>query len=275
MTSGRYEIITITEWDELRRILNGTRFRSWAFRGQSDAGWPLYSSLSRYLMRTQVHVDVWSQQERRILRIFKRKAHHFLSDPPEEDDAFEWLSIMQHHGSPTRLLDFTWSPYVATFFALESATTTAAIWALFPPGLSKRRFRTTRASQNTDKGELGLWIKGNYERYFLANVHQIVMIGEPDRMNSRLIAQSGTFATPGVLDIPLENVVEPSAVVKIEIDINKVRKAAMIDLYNMNIRHSTLFPDLDGLARSLAYELEFHWAFNPITLEQYPGFHIK
>jgi hypothetical protein len=37
----------------------------------------------------------------------------------------------------------------------------------------------------------------------------------------------------------------------------------------MNITYATLFPDLDGLARSLAYELEFHWAYSPRTLEKY------
>ena len=37
----------------------------------------------------------------------------------------------------------------------------------------------------------------------------------------------------------------------------------MRELYRMNVTQATLFPDLDGLARSLAYELEFHWAYNP------------
>ncbi|MHC4954947.1 MAG: hypothetical protein ACYTGZ_13765 [Planctomycetota bacterium] len=40
----------------------------------------------------------------------------------------------------------------------------------------------------------------------------------------------------------------------------------------MNITEATLFPGLDGLARSLAYELEFHWAFNPYNGKTYPGY---
>jgi hypothetical protein len=174
-----------------------------------------------------------------------------------------------------RLLDFTWSSHVAAFFALEAATDTAAIWALFPPGLSRRRVRTTRASQKIDKDELGPWKMGNYERYFLPNKTPMAFIGEPHRMNSRLIAQSGTFAKPGILDKRLEEILQPSTIVKFEIDVRKIRKIAMAELYNMNINFSTLFPGLDGLARSLGYELEFHWAFDPETMERYSGFHIN
>jgi len=46
----------------------------------------------------------------------------------------------------------------------------------------------------------------------------------------------------------------------------------MADLYSMNIGNATLFPDLDGLARSLAYELEYHWAFDPLTMKSRPGY---
>ena len=48
-----------------------------------------------------------------------------------------------------------------------------------------------------------------------------------------------------------------------------VREVGMRELYRMNITYATLFPDLDGLARSMAYELEFHWGYNPRTMEQY------
>ena len=46
---------------------------------------------------------------------------------------------------------------------------------------------------------------------------------------------------------------------------------APLALYTMNITYATLFPDLDGLARSMAYELEFNLAINPKTLEVNPG----
>jgi len=268
-----YETILIDSWAKLHRTLNQVRFRSWAFRGQSDASWPIMSTLSRYLTQNHVHPDAWVSQESRIRRIFRRKSHLFLPQPPAEHDSFEWLSIMQHHGAPTRLVDFTWSPNVAAFFALERATSTAAIWALFPPGISQGKVRTTVASQKVMDGEIGPWVAGNYEKHFLPNEKPIVLIGEPDRMNQRLIAQAGTFAIPGVLNLPIEQLVPPDAVVKLAIDVGKVRKEAMAALYNMNISNATLFPGLDGLARSLAYELEFHWAYDPHTLVLYPGYH--
>ena len=50
---------------------------------------------------------------------------------------------------------------------------------------------------------------------------------------------------------------------------NPVREMGMRELYRMNITYATLFPDLDGLARSLGYELEFHWGYNTRTMEKY------
>ena len=44
---------------------------------------------------------------------------------------------------------------------------------------------------------------------------------------------------------------------------------AMRELYRMNITFATLFPDMEGLARSMGYELEFHWGYNPRTMEKY------
>ena len=169
-------------------------------------GVALYSSLSRYLLTYGVNQAVWSEQESRILRIFKRKAHLLLEHLPDEDDSFEWLALMQHHGAPTRLLDFTWSPFVAAFFALERAT---------------------------------------------------------------------SQAMPGLLDTPIEKLVKPTAIIKFELDAESIRAEAMAELYSMNISNATLFPGLDGLARSLGYELEFHWAFDPRSTEGRAGFSIK
>jgi hypothetical protein len=274
MTSP-YETIVIESWEEFREVVAGSSFKSWAFRGHSDNTWPLFSTLSRYFKDFRIHEKAWPQQEYRILRIFRRKSHLFLDHIPEEDDSFQWLALMQHHGAPTRLLDFTWSPYVAAFFALERATKDAAIWALFPPGLSNTMIRTIRASQKVTEDEIGPWVKGNYERYFLPNEQQIVTIGEPHRMNQRLIAQSGTFVMPGVLDAPVEKLAPSNSIKKFTLATSKLRKEAMSELYSMNINNATLFPGLDGLARSLAYELESHWAFDPITMEKKEGFFVE
>lgn len=274
MTSP-YETIVIESWEQFREIVAGPRFNSWAFRGHSDNTWPLLSTLSRYFKDFHIHEKAWPQQEYRILRIFRRKAHLFLEHIPEEDDSFQWLALMQHHGAPTRLLDFTWSPYVSAFFALERATKDAAIWALFPPGLSNTVIRTIRASQKVTEDEIGPWVKGNYERYFLPNEQQLVIIGEPHRMNQRLIAQSGTFVMPGVLDAPVEELAPSSSIKKFTLATAKLRKEAMSELYSMNINNATLFPGLDGSARSLAYELESHWAFDPTTMEKKEGFFIE
>lgn len=271
----QYRELRFSEWDAFREVVAGDEYKGWAFRGQADANWPLFSSLSRYLTAYKIHPDAWPQQESRILRIFKRKAHLLMDHLPNENDSFEWLGLMQHHGAPTRLLDFTWSPFVATFFAIERATKDVAVWALFPSGLSNRPIRTLRASQRVEADEIAPWVEGGYEKYFLPNERELVVAGEPYRMNQRLIAQSGTFVMPGVLHKPVEELANASAVVKFVLETAHVRKRAMVELYHMNMSNATLFPGLDGLARSVAYELEFHWAFDPVTLEGRKGFYVE
>jgi hypothetical protein len=265
----------IESWDEFMAIVRSTPYSNWAFRGERHANWPLFTSLSRHFRDFGIHRRAWPEQERRILRIFKRKAHQYLAQPPALDDDFQWLALMQHHGAPTRLLDFTWSPYVAAFFALERATTAAAVWALNPIDLGSREVRKPGAPARITIPEMDPRIAGNFARCFLPGDQAFIWVGEPDTMNRRLIAQSGTFAVPGVLDEPLESVLlrypEPeNMIAKIVLPAGKVREDGLRELYRMNLTYATLFPDLDGLARSLGYELEYHWAYDPRTMEPLP-----
>lgn len=264
------DVIRINSWKEFRNIVESGQFDSWAFRGQREAFWVLESTLSRYLKTFRIHTEAWKIQEERIIRIFMRKAHQFLKNIPEEGNTFEWLALMQLHGAPTRLLDFTWSPYVAAFFALERATLASAIWALDPAKLYNDK--TDSQTNGLRKFSTGLspWFNKNFESRFLNNKEPLVLIGEPYRMNQRLIAQSGTFVISGVLQQPIEEILSSEtsghgALVKFELDTVAIRKEAMESLYRMNITNATLFPDLDGLARSLAFELEFNWEFDPIN----------
>ncbi len=260
-----FEHRTLSSWKEFRDLVEEPAYRDWAFRGQADASWQLLTSLSRHLMRRSINQQYWRQLEERSLRIFRRKAHHFLQHVPVQDDSFQWLSLMQHYGAPTRLLDLTWSPYVGAFFALESATVDAAVWALNPE-LIMGEARPPGGSPRFDPADLGPWVQGHYEEYFLPNTEAILVIGEPHEMAARLIAQSGTFAMPGLLDVPIETLASQrtngAGVMKLTLT-QGMRLETLRELYRANITRATLFPGLDGLARSLAFELEYHWAFDP------------
>jgi hypothetical protein len=259
MRQREYNVMRLRSWEEYLSIISDSPYQHWAFRGQRDASAPLYSALSRYFMSFRIDQRAWRDQEERILRVFKRKAIHFLDHVPDKEDDFEWLALMQDHGAPTRLLDFSWSPYVAAFFALHNTTEDGVIWACNPVEIEKRR--------------MDLKQPGSFRKNFLANNQPFAWLGEPRTMNRRLIAQSGTFLVPGILHESVEEILmgypnPKDTLIKFILPANKVREKGMRELYRMNITQATLFPDLDGLARSLAYELEFHWAYDPRTMKK-------
>jgi len=93
-------------------------------------------------------------------------------------------------------------------------------------------------------------------------------------MNRRLVAQSGTFVIVSNIHKSVEEIVDNKqhlgrGIVKFELDTENIRHELLRRLYNMNITNATLFPDLDGLARSMALEFELHWAYDPTTGQQY------
>jgi len=105
---------TIENWKELKGIIDRdftTRNMRdyWIFRGQSNHKWPLSTTLERLGLENY---------ESDIIQKFERHAHLY-SNTQQVDTLIEWMSLMQHHGAPTRLLDWTRSPYVAIFFALN------------------------------------------------------------------------------------------------------------------------------------------------------------
>jgi hypothetical protein len=249
----------ITAWSELEELAR--THEGWAFRGQRRASWQLWSSLSRHLTAYVPDQRQWPEREARAIRIFRRKAHSYMTDPNFLDDELRCLALMQHHGAPTRLFDFTKSPFVAMFFALESATGDAALYALNTPYLWDA---APRSQRRLTPDVIDPSKPGHYEKYFLTNRYPIVWTGEPEKMDRRLVAQSGTFVIPGVLDRTIDEILGESyagrePVLKKFILTPQVRKEAMENLYRMNITYATLFPGLDGLARSSAFELEIIW----------------
>lgn len=101
------------------------------FRGQGDAGWPLQCSLARY---------GGLEREMPLIKRFEQNALPHMAARPQNE--WEWLFVMQHHGLPTRLLDWTESALVGLYFAVNDPSPDAeqnagALWALLPMGLNK------------------------------------------------------------------------------------------------------------------------------------------
>lgn len=252
------DVITVASWEEFQSCTD--ELDGWAFRGQVHADWPLMSSLSRRLAAFCPDEDQWRLREERAVRIFRRKAHNYLQDGTIVADTLRCLAMMQHHGAPTRLLDFTKSPFVAAFFALERATQEACVFALNTRVLWSA---TPAFDRSLTRDLIDPRVPGNFERYFAPNVHPILWFGEPAEMDRRLVAQSGLFVVPGRLDLTLDEVLShygpPAALLKKIVLPPHLRERAMHALYRMNITYATVFPDLDGLAHSMAYELEVMW----------------
>lgn len=133
----------LTNWGEFQTVLD-THFRErkWMFRGHGRSDWLLQTSLERAAVRTVKGPGdppligplamMPHELELNLLLQFQRRAHHYISNPPRDTEVVDWLALMQHHGVPTRLLDWTFSPYVALYFAVENSTrdTDCAVWAV-------------------------------------------------------------------------------------------------------------------------------------------------
>lgn len=111
---------------------------AWIFRGVRDAEFKLEPSIER----SADMAHEWAALEVSVSAEFKARAHNFLSTPAS-DDELGWLALMQHYEVPTRLLDFTFSPFVALFFAVRNTShkspKPSRIWAINAQAV-KRKF---------------------------------------------------------------------------------------------------------------------------------------
>lgn len=249
--SAKQELLGLTGW--------------WIFRGQRDANWRLQTSLER-----AVSGEFLLTVEDYMLREIKRRAFHYLSTEklPGDEEPLEWFALMQHHGAPTRLLDWTRSPYVAAFFALayadpdEDSDDHCAVWAL---GAKWCRERGTQVLQKVDPGIPELeFFNPRYIKAVFQNKEPGVFTVRPYRMNERLSIQQGMFVVPGDLskgfEANLETFLDTSGDNRVwKIEIPKCeRLKALADLNRMNINVATLFPGIDGFIQSLSFDAEIN-----------------
>lgn len=271
-----YEEVTIESWEELKyysecRNLNASdekKWSRWIFRGHKCASWHLSTTIERTL-RDRFDIDLseaW-KWERRLSREFMRKAQGHITNPPRATDYMEWLAVMQHYGAPTRLLDWTYSFWAAVFFALDDAkfsnAKSCAVWALQIDWWRDE----CMANQVPELKEM-LKKGSNLKReinFILNNQVKQVKPGiwplNAHRLNERVIAQQALFVVP--LDVTktfMGNLADCSKgqqklsqhMIKFVIPCNKeIVGAAIKYLYGHNMTSATIFPGIDGFARSI------------------------
>lgn len=211
------------------------------YRGHAVADWKLIPSIAR--------PGGGIEAEFATIKRFKQSAVPYLETRPA--DEWEWVFLMQHHRAPTRLLDWTESPLVALYFALQDQKhdqTDAAIWCLDPCALN----RMAGHAPSFDLDVLAFGIDSQMEQYLPTNVNERVNRLKPvaaigPRNSARMVAQSGTFTVIHAEPTAIEDVGDKDHVWKFIIPAS-AKPAIRSELKLLGISEHSLFPDLDRVA---------------------------
>lgn len=125
--------VPIRSWPEFVAYFAEEQRHGWIYRGLPDARFLPIPKIWRDLTEPyKIGDSRWTYQENIGITYFKSVAPLYVSNLPDDDDLIGWLALMQHYGAPTRLTDWTMSPFVAAFFAFEQhpLKQDAVIWML-------------------------------------------------------------------------------------------------------------------------------------------------
>jgi hypothetical protein len=222
---------------ELHKALG--RYRKdnrWLFRGHSDPTWILRPKTGRE--------EFAGSADERTFRAWKRRAAEFISLPFSDD--WGWLAIAQHHGLATRLLDWTFNPLAATFFAVENfKDCDATIFAYKCSHLIRP------------------------EKISPFNIVGVVKF-KPTGVAPRIIRQGGIFTVHGQPERPLEEVMDSTDELEKIVIPSAYRKELSFELSHYGVNRATLFPDLDGLSAHLNWATinRGYWSVSVDTEEE-------
>lgn len=230
-----------------RLNLNEQGDAGWYIRGQSNESWSLQPSLLRHL--GEVTVERALGIEFGATRRFMSQYHlHAPTDGIDKSQwgAIGWWMVMQHHSCPTRLLDWTLSPYVALYFAVDQCPESdGAVW-FFPPSA----LETITANRY---GKLQPSSEKQLESHDVEAVYPIETTQHSRRSASQqavftvcthVLADHGEVISEAFVEqedrYPLHKVIVPAV----------LKDQFLSRLRTMNITPSSLFPGLDGLGRA-------------------------
>ena len=253
--------IVITGLDELVEAVTPAapdpqtgRFRdTGVYRGAHDPDLPLLTSLDRFGGIRPPHTK--ADLEEHILRNFIRYSRPYVT--PAADD-WELLVTAQHHGVPTRLLDWTYSPLVAAYFATREhrGDGDRVVWRLdwqrvhrafdFPP----LALLVTHLADALSAGEpFTPWrlFAGRVDRPFACML-------EPPSIDARIVAQAAAFTLCSdksqSLDAFLAGHGLADALARFRVPAQHVaRLRDQLEIAAVDERR--LFPDLDGVAAAI------------------------
>ena len=191
------------------------------FRGVSSSSHKLIPKVGR--LKHFRRSNLSDSDEKDILENFKLQAQSLISYTPKND--WEWLAIGQHHGLPTRLLDWSRNPLIACWFAVENDyNDDSIIYVLKNPN----------------------WL--NIKEFINPFEVNKVLAVSPTHVTKRITAQSGIFTihpypTEEFMSKEIDKIIIP----------NNVRRKIKKDLYKLGISASSVFPDLDGLSKMITW----------------------
>ena len=213
------------------------------WRGQTE-DWPLLPGVYRPdLCPISPQTDLERSLTIRFLLDAKTRHHHW----PDGDHSLQ-LALMQHYRLPTRLLDWTESPLFGLFFATRNKDDKPGVlWALSPSALNQEDFGTEQflSPSRDDVSELFKAPFGLSDTHF-DKVGALAFM----RIDARMAAQLSTLTIHGSRE-PLERRKESERhLLKFVIPANE-KPSLRMELVDLGIRESILFPDLDHLAEEL------------------------
>ncbi len=225
------------------------RYRSnYAFRGLSDETYDLKSSLIRLGGK---YYDLESY----LLRNFKKYAQ--IEKSPNYT-VWDWLAIAQHHGLCTRLLDWTYSPYVALHFATantEKFDTDGVVWCVdfvkvhqMLPDIFKEKLR--EEGSNVFTVEMLSEIATSLKEFDTISKADFVLFFEPPSMDDRIVNQFALHSVISNSKAILDDVlVQYPALYKKVIIPGSLKWEIRDKLDQANINERVMFPGLDGLSK--------------------------